>query len=283
MPQKKLRDNFVIELKKNYEAEEAQNIFYLVFENLTGINFRTDTKQNFNPDGCFLKMLDEILRRLKNDEPIQYILNESWFYDIPFYVNKNVLIPRPETEELVNWIVKENEHRQGISILDIGTGSGCIPIVIKRKIPQAAIYSCDISQHALDVAKKNASTYKTEIGFIEIDFLDKRNWSQLPMVDIIVSNPPYIPMKDKESIHNNVLLYEPGIALFVTDTNPIIFYEAIAEAGKKILLNKGVVYVEIYENLSNEIVLLFEKHNYHTTLKHDMQDKPRMLKCVKKI
>jgi release factor glutamine methyltransferase len=223
------------------------------------------------------------LERLLHHEPIQYIINESWFYDIPLYVNNDVLIPRPETEELVNWIIKDNEKNENISLLDIGTGSGCIPVILKRKLPHAAIHACDVSPAALEVAKKNAEKYQLSIHFFQTNFLDETQWSQLPETNIIVSNPPYVPHKDKNQMRANVLQYEPHIALFVQDESALIFYHAIALYGKKKLNRGGIIYVEIHESLGQEVVALFQQNGFIAELKKDMQGKDRIVKAVKKI
>ncbi|MFT4092764.1 MAG: peptide chain release factor N(5)-glutamine methyltransferase [Niabella sp.] len=276
-----LQKTFTDQLQGIYDAEEIQNIWRLAIENITGIDIKNHHTRQFTPDGCFVKMITEIQERLKKYEPIQYILNEAWFYDIPFYVNKQVLIPRPETEELVDWIIKENADRKNLSVLDVGTGSGCIPIILKRKMSSAKIYSCDISSAAIEVAQKNAQKYKAEIGFIALDFLDEKSWGSLPQVNIIVSNPPYIPENDKAQMHQNVLHYEPYNALFVDNKQPLIFYEAIANAGKQLLTAQGTIYVEIHEALGPATETLFKDSGYHTTLKKDLQGKDRFIKCIK--
>lgn len=282
MSLQKLKADFVNNLKDIYAENEAGNLFNLVIENLTGIELRNNRSATFTPDGCFMKMWNDIEKRLRKSEPIQYILNEAWFYDIPFYVNKSVLIPRPETEELVNWVIKDHKEAKELSILDVGTGSGCIPIILKRKIPAARITSCDISNAALEVAQKNARKHKTEINFIQSDFLKAENWPFFSKSDIIISNPPYIPQKERGLMHENVVGHEPHLALFVEDNNPLIFYAAIAEAGKILLKDAGMIYVEIFEELGNETALLFENQGYNTILKKDMQGKERFIKALRK-
>lgn len=277
----KLQTDFVSELKNIYEAGEAQNIFNLTIENLTGINLITQHQPLFTPDGCFLQMLNDIKKRLLQHEPIQYILNEAWFYDKPFYVNKNVLIPRPETEELVDWIIKAHGNAKTLSVLDIGTGSGCIPIILKQKLPFAELTTCDISEGALQVARKNAHKHQTEMRFLSRDFLDASNWAFLPQVDLIVSNPPYIPNQDKSSMQAHVLEQEPPQALFVPDDRPLVFYEAIAESAVQLLKPGGHIYVEIHERLGAATRQLFEDYGYTTTIKKDMQGKDRMIQCTK--
>ncbi|WP_346239096.1 peptide chain release factor N(5)-glutamine methyltransferase [Niabella insulamsoli] len=276
----KIREAFVKNLTPVYQPEEAEQIFILIVENLTGINLRINKSATFTPDGCFIKMFADIEKRLLQHEPIQYILNEAWFYDIPFYVDKNVLIPRPETEELVHWIVKDYTDRTPTRILDIGSGSGCIPIILKRKFPEAAVFSCDLSAQALKVAEKNARKHQTAISWIELDFLKPDNWNQLPKCDILVSNPPYIPEEDLTDMQRNVSDHEPHLALFVANSNPLIFYEAIAKASKSLLVPRGAVYVEIHEKFGASAVQLFEEHQLKPILKQDMQGKDRMIKCT---
>jgi len=278
--QNDLLEAFKSAIGKIYPKEEAANITSLVFENITG---RTPISSGDYAAALTeeqSKRLEEIQQRLLNNEPVQYILQEAWFYDIPLYVDSNVLIPRPETEELVDWIIKENQQRQDLSILDLGTGSGCIPVVLKRKLPQAKVYACDISAEALAVAGRNASRNQAEIVFFLLDILDRSEWNKIPQVDILVSNPPYVPENNKESLRPNVLDFEPGIALFVADQNPLLFYEMIAELGQRALKPGGRVYVEIHEELGPDVTKLFQSKGYTTTLKQDMQGKDRMVKAI---
>ncbi|GAB3429601.1 peptide chain release factor N(5)-glutamine methyltransferase [Niabella aquatica] len=274
-----LQQSFIASLQNIYAPQEAENIFYLVIENLTGIDLRNNKIATFTPDGCFIEMLSEIQERLQKQEPVQYILNEAWFYDIPFYVDRSVLIPRPETEELVDWTIRDHKENDAITILDIGTGSGCIPVVLKRKLASALVWSCDISKKALEVAAKNARQHQTDIHFLHLDFLDRSSWAQLPKADVLISNPPYIPHSDQVTMHKNVLAYEPHEALFVKDDHALVFYEALAAAGRSVLKPTGKIYVEVYEGLGKETALLFEQSGYFTILKKDMQGKDRMIKA----
>jgi len=214
-------------------------------------------------------------------EPIQYVINECWFYDIPFYVDNNVLIPRPETEEIVDWVIKENKLKENLAILDVGTGSGCIPIILKRKIPAATVNSCDVSNGALAVARKNAAVHETGIHFFHIDFLNEKNRDLLPEVDVIISNPPYIPECDKNEIRKNVLDHEPHLALFVKNEDPLIFYQAIAKFGLQRLKQKGSIYVEIHESFAEMVIQTFEQMSYSTELRKDIQGKERMVKAFR--
>ncbi|MFI5133915.1 MAG: peptide chain release factor N(5)-glutamine methyltransferase, partial [Chitinophagales bacterium] len=225
--------------------------------------------------------LKRYTERLLQHEPVQYVLNEAWFCGMKFYVDKNVLIPRPETEELVEWAVNEvGSMKYDVRILDVGTGSGCIAIALKNKLPEAEVWGCDISDEALLVARKNADNLNALVDFVPLDFLDDNQWKQLPNVDILVSNPPYVPEKDKEQMQPNVLNYEPSSALFVPDNDPLIFYKAIAEFGKQKLNANGVIYVEIHESIGETVTQLFKSKGYSTELRKDMQGKDRMLRAV---
>ncbi|MBZ4191139.1 peptide chain release factor N(5)-glutamine methyltransferase [Niabella beijingensis] len=277
MSLKNTEKSFVQDLGELYPESEARQIWYMTVENLTGIDLRAGGRQPFNPDPCMLKMLQDIKKRLLKAEPIQYILNEAWFYDISFFVNRHVLIPRPETEELVALIIRDHQDRPEVRILDVGTGSGCIPVILKRKLPAATVTACDISADALAVAHRNAAKYRQEIDFIELDFLNTGNRSRLPQVDVLVSNPPYIPLADKAAMHKNVVEYEPSLALFVPDADPLLFYREIAEAAKTLLAPDGRIYLEVHERLAADTLQLFETNGYRSSIKTDMQGKQRFV------
>lgn len=223
--------------------------------------------------------LRQYTERLLEHEPVQYVLSEAWFCGFRFYVDKTVLIPRPETEELVEWIISNCKFPvDELKILDIGSGSGCIPISLKRRIRKAEVWGCDISEEALAVARKNADTLGTDVNFVLLDFLNEEQRNQLPSFDIIVSNPPYVPEKDKGEMQKNVLNYEPHTALFVPDNDPLVFYNAMAEFGKTHLNRSGSIYCEIHEDLGEPVTKLFHSHGYTSELKKDMQQKDRMIK-----
>jgi release factor glutamine methyltransferase len=282
-----------------YDDREAANIANWVMEHVTGMRKidRIMHKQSpLPPDG--VTRLQQYTQELLAHKPVQYVLHEAWFCGMPFYVDESVLIPRPETEELVEWIVEEAANRQSaignrqhqkspdilpptsyFSILDIGTGSGCIPISLKKKIPQSTIYACDVSAPALTVAAKNAVAQQTAINFIQADFLDAATWPSLPAVDIIVSNPPYIPHTDQHSMLPNVLAYEPHLALFVPDEDPLLFYAAIARFAQQHLLPGGSIFVEIHEDLGERTKTLFESKGFAAEVKKDFQGKDRMVKA----
>lgn len=268
------------QLETIYDEGESTSIAELVLDNLTGKgnSERASGKQTFLTSEQNIK-LESILNLLLKHEPVQYVLNESWFGGLKFYVDKNVLIPRPETEELVEWIITNCKFPvDELKILDIGTGSGCIPISLKRRLKKAEVWSCDVSAEALAVAKQNAATLGTEVNFILFDFLNVQQRDQLPSFDIIVSNPPYVPEKDKDTMKPNVLQYEPAPALFVPDNDPLVFYKAIAEFGKEHLNTGGSIYCEIHEATGEEVVRLFNSYGFTTELKKDMQQKDRMVK-----
>ena len=263
-----------------YDEREARNIADLVMEYVTEWK-RIDRIINKTVPLSSIKEkeLAEFTAQLLNHKPVQYVLHEAWFAGLKFYVDENVLIPRPETEELVDWICKENS---GGTMLDIGTGSGCIPVSLKNKLALANIHACDISSGALSVAQKNATENKTAIQFHQLDFLDPEQSNSLPVFDVIVSNPPYIPQKDKQEMHRNVLDHEPHIALFVADNDPLIFYKAISEFANDHLKKDGAIYIEIHEALGDEVVKLFVESGFASTiLRKDLQKRDRMVKAMR--
>jgi release factor glutamine methyltransferase len=270
------------ELKNIYAVSEAARITDWLIEYITKVprEERISIKQEqLKPEQT--KHLQQLLERLKQHEPIQYVLNECWFYGLKFYVDNSVLIPRPETEELVEWMISNLKFPiNNLNILDIGTGSGCIAISLKRKLRKAEVWACDVSEKALQVARKNAATLGADVRFLKLDFLDKKQLEQLPSFDIIVSNPPYVPEKDKDKMQPNVLKYEPATALFVSDKDALIFYKNIAEFGKTHLNKYGTVYTEIHEDTGKAVTGLFQINGYTTELKQDMQGKDRMVKAM---
>ncbi|HEU4575904.1 MAG TPA: peptide chain release factor N(5)-glutamine methyltransferase [Chitinophagaceae bacterium] len=270
------------QLMERYDTAEARNITDWVLEHVTGwsridriINKQLKLSASQEAD------LEKITGRLMQHEPVQYVLNEAWFCGMKFFVNHNVLIPRPETEELVHWILQDfPPGAQGLKILDIGTGSGCIPITLKTKLKAAELWSCDVSENALQVAKQNAANLQADIRFLLLDFLDQSGWYPLPVFDIIVSNPPYVPESDQQSMQPNVLNFEPHTALFVPDNDSLVFYKAIIDFAVTHLKAGGAVYAEIHENLGAGTSRLFEAAGFSVQLKKDMQGKDRMIKAV---
>src|SRR3990170_8027301 len=274
-------NHLISQLRAIYEESEAENISDWVLEHITGKK-RTDRVINkdklLSPEQA--SQLNQYLDRLMQHEPVQYVLNEAWFCGLKFYVDKNVLIPRPETEELVEWIISDCKFPiDTLSILDVGSGSGCISIALKKRLGKADVWSCDISREALKVANQNANTLGINVKLVELDFLNETKREELPSFDIIVSNPPYIPVKDKDTMRLNVLNHEPGTALFVPDNDALIFYKAIAEFGEKHLAGNGNIYMEINESLGEETVKMFQSNGYKTVIKKDMHEKERMIKA----
>ncbi len=276
-----------------YDDREAANIADWVMEHVTGQRKIDRIMHKHSPLALDkAARLQEFTRELLTHKPVQYVLHETWFAGMRFYVDENVLIPRPETEELVEWIVQwttgnwqsaignNSSMATSLRILDIGTGSGCIPVSLKKKLPQAEVYACDVSEGALTVAARNAAAQQTAVNFLQVDFLDKESWPVLPQVDIIVSNPPYIPQKDKQTMLQNVLAYEPHLALFVPDNDALVFYEAIAGFAQRTLPAYGCVFVEIHEDLGQQTKELFELKGFKAEVKKDFQGKDRMVKAV---
>lgn len=270
------------QLRTIYAEGEADSITDWVMEHITGSKKVERMMYKNSPiTKAEEEQLQKITGRLLLHEPVQYVLNEAWFCGLKFYVDNHVLIPRPETEELVEWIISNCKFPvDQLSILDIGSGSGCIPVSLKRRLRKAEVWSCDSSAAALEVARRNATSLGTEINFIQLDFLDEQARKQLPLFDIIVSNPPYIPENNREQMQANVLNYEPHTALFVPNNDALVFYSAIAEFGKTHLNHGGAIYAEIHEDFGPDSIKVFESRGYKTELKKDMQGKNRMIKAV---
>lgn len=280
---KQYRTEFIKELSPFYDAYEAESFFYLILEDkhkLRQIDLALNHELSFVQTDFVV--WDLILNQLKKEIPIQYLLGKTHFYGLEFEVNENVLIPRPETEELVEWIINENsktDKSRKIKILDIGTGSGCIAISLAKNIPNAEVYAIDVSKKAIETAKRNAIRNNVEVTFILQDILKtdelKCNF------DIIVSNPPYVRNLEKEEIKKNVLDYEPHLALFVEDNDALIFYRKIAELAKKNLSENGQLYFEINQYLGKEMTNLLEKLDFKKVeLRKDIYDNDRMTKGV---
>ncbi|MBV4359624.1 peptide chain release factor N(5)-glutamine methyltransferase [Pinibacter aurantiacus] len=269
-----------------YDAREAANIADWVMENITGWK-KIDRVVNKHVGLTATQMakLEQVSDDLLKHRPIQYTLGEAWFYGMKFYVNESVLIPRPETEELVEWVVNDfqNKQREEFSILDIGSGSGCIPVAIKKNLAWAKVKSCDISEAALHVARQNAATLNADVQFHQLDFLNTANWQQLGMFDVVVSNPPYIPNEEIVEMEKHVVEFEPHLALFVENENPLIFYKAIADFSAQYLKTKGAVYMETHMALANEVAALFTNELFETVVvRQDLQGKDRMVKAIRK-
>lgn len=273
---KDIQNTFHQELDAIYLKEEVDSFFYILIESYYNVSrIQLAMNPDYEVDDC--NVILNALDSLKREKPLQYILGETEFYGLPFKVNEHVLIPRPETEELVEWIIKHNDKQR--NILDIGTGSGCIAISLAKHIKKAKVYALDVSSEALKIAKINAQLNNVNIEFIEASILEQ------PIInakfDIIVSNPPYVREKEKELIKSNVLDNEPHLALFVKDENPLLFYEAISQFAVNNLSKKGVLFFEINEYLGNDMIALLNHNNFsNIQLKQDIFKKDRMIKGV---
>ncbi len=268
-------------IRELYGDDESAAIADVLVGHLTGLGrMELATRRHEDMNDAASALLQPAIRRLSNHEPVQYITGEAWFSGMPFYVDKNVLIPRPETDELVAWIV-ENEKPASGKVLDIGTGSGCIAISLKKQMPGREVWGCDKSIEALEVARLNADRLSAAVDFQQADILDTAAWEQLPVFDLIVSNPPYIPVSEESSIARHVKEYEPGIALFVNDDEPLIFYERIIEFADSHLSQRGKIYFEIHELRMGSIRDLAAARQWQVTSKKDMQGKDRML-CLQR-
>lgn len=264
-----------------FEEDEIESFFNILIQEYLNIKpYEVAIKPDYAIEIDSEKLLLKVLSDLKKEKPIQYILGKTYFYELEFKLNKNVLIPRPETEELVDWIVKEFRIQNSeFRILDIGTGSGCIAVSLAKNLPNAKVVAIDVSKEALKVAKENAVCNHVDVEFLEIDIL---NLDKLPYeFDVIVSNPPYVRDIEKEQMKNNVIEYEPHLALFVKNDNPLLFYEKITELASEGLIDGGEVYFEINQYLSNEMRELLNEEFFEIELKKDIYGNDRMLKCKK--
>lgn len=269
---------FLEELKLVYEPQEASAITYMVFEALAGISKQTIiTQPNRQFEPIIKERLETALQRLKKLEPVQYVIGYAWFCDLRFKVSPAVLVPRPETEELVNEVLQYVEKLPSATLLDIGTGSGCIPISIKTKMPALEVTAVDVSEDALAIAKENAASLAADIQFIQSNFLQEENWNELGTYDVIVSNPPYIPETEEQKMHTNVTAYEPHLALFVPDSKPFIFYEKIAAFGLQHLSASGCIFMETHEDFAKEVQAIFTALGYEARIKKDFFEKERMV------
>jgi release factor glutamine methyltransferase len=273
---------FKEQLKDIYDESEVNAMIRYCFEEFSGIrNVNANERGDDTVSESELLKYNFAVKDLKKEKPLQYILGKADFYGLKFIVNENVLIPRPETEELVHLIIKDVKSyglTSQISILDIGTGSGCIPVTLKKYIPKADIFAIDISEKALETAHLNATVNSVEVNFIPFNILSE---SELPVpdLDIIVSNPPYIKLSEKETMKKNVLVYEPHVALFVNDEDSLLFYRAIANHAVKKLKPGGKIYFEINEKLGFETKELMEQKGFkNVELIKDINNKNRILR-----
>ena len=283
-----LKNVFRSELTGIYLKNEIDSFFFALSDaylHLKRVDIALDPDLSISPSKE--KKFNSALAKLKKEEPIQYILGETEFYGLPFKVDENVLIPRPETEELVEWIIQEVKSQKfkgksnsadSLNILDIGTGSGCIAIILAKNLDNAKVWALDISKKAIEIAKKNALLNKVDVHFINENILNTKKLHV--KFDIIVSNPPYVRELEKKEINNNVLQYEPHVALFVKDKDPLLFYEKIADFAKINLINNGVLFFEINQYLGKETINLLQHKGFQNVeLKKDLFGNDRMIKA----
>lgn len=268
------------ELKPNYSTHEADAVLAILIKHFLQIekhSWQSRPEQTINQSDLLL--VYDAIKELISGKPVQYITGKTEFYKLSFDVNSSVLIPRPETEELVDMILKEVKTQPHFSLLEIGTGSGCIAVSIKKNAEQGEIFATDISEEALSLAQKNAVQNKCQINFIKNNILDKEITSLPDNLDIIVSNPPYVRPSEQINMEKRVKDFEPHLALFAEENDPLIFYRIIAQKGKKILKSDGRIYFEINSALGSETKQCIESEGYVVELFKDLQGRDRMLKC----
>lgn len=283
MKLKNLKNQFVETLKDLFEPEEIDVFFYRCLEQLEQ---KTKIDLVLNPDletdDVKLVFWKRYLNELKQERPLQYVLREAFFYDLTFYVEEGVLIPRPETEELVEWILQTVPKDKEIRILDIGTGSGCIAITLAKKLPLARVFAMDVSDKALVIAAKNAVLNGVEITWMFENVLELEALAE--SYDVIVSNPPYVRELEKVEIHNNVKQYEPELALFVSDEDPLVFYRKIAQLASLALVDQGYLFFEINQYLGKDTVALVDLLGFvNIQLKQDFRSNDRMIRAQKRM
>ena len=277
---KDLKQQFISVINEEYEGQECIALFELAASHILKLSkSQLLIKHDLEVNDSDLKALFQIASEIQSGRPIQYILGEAEFYGLKFYVNPDVLIPRPETEELVYIIIEKikGSSSRYTTLLDIGTGSGCIPVAIKKNLPNVNVSALDVSVPALEVAKGNAKLNSVAVNFISANIL---TYDTEQVYDIIVSNPPYIKEDEKASMHLNVLSHEPHLALFVTNEDPLVFYKAIADFSQKQLSKDGFLFFEINEFLGNEMVEMLSSKGFRDVkIIKDMQGKDRMISC----
>jgi release factor glutamine methyltransferase len=279
MTAKELFDRVIGELEPIYGREEAQAMSFRLLEHIGILKTEVLAHRPMRPDTA---VLQEWIARLRQHEPLQYILGEADFYGRPFQVNRSVLIPRPETEELVAWIVKDWQQAAGklsTHILDIGTGSGCIAVSLAKELPDSQVWALDISEEALKVAASNAHLHHAQVHFLQQDVLKDFHLPQT--LDVMVSNPPYVREEEKAEMELQVLRYEPHAALFVPDQQPLMFYQRIARLVRQLLAPEGLCYLEVNARLAHETAQLFDAEGFREiVIKKDLSGKQRMLRVA---
>jgi release factor glutamine methyltransferase len=277
---KEIVARFKSELGDQYPADEIRNICYLVAEqllNYSKIDFHLNGEAPISAN--IAEKFMDALGRLKNWEPVQYVTGQTTFMDLDLRVNNSVLIPRPETEELADWIIRD--ERPGVHILDMGTGSGCIAIALAVHVPEAVVSACDVSEAALALARSNSAAHGNRVNFFSYDLLQQQE--PLPgKFDVMVSNPPYVRQQEAVLMRPNVRDHEPGLALFVPDADPLLFYRQIALLARRFLHDGGRLYLEINEHFPHEVCRVLENAGlFGTTVRRDLSGRARMVKAFK--
>ena len=278
MQLRELYNQFLHELKPLYGYDEASAISTIIFEHFAR-KTKADiiTEPHYIIENQKLSALEDALLQLKRNVPVQYVTGHSWFAGLDFKVTPAVLIPRPETEELVNEAIGYIKANNKKTLLDIGTGSGCIPISIKNQLPVVEVSAIDISSEALLIAKENATTNNVSINWMKVNFLEEKEWNSLQTYDVITSNPPYIPENEKALLDKNVTAHEPHLALFVPDDKALIFYKKIASFGRQHLADGGCIFMETHESFAADVVKHFSENGYQAQVKKDFFEKERMV------
>ena len=279
-PQTLLND-VIFKLQKNFSRAESESIAYILMEEVLNLNRTTLLINEFlQVSDQALSHLDQSVDRICFNEPVQHVTGNAYFYGRTFKVDETVLIPRPETEELIQLILAEHNRKAALKILDVGTGSGCIATSLSLELTEAVVYAIDISSEAIATARKNAQMHRADIHFIVMDIL--KETPAICDLDILVSNPPYIMEKEKPMMMSNVLDFEPHKALFVSNDDPLLFYDIILKHGQLLLKPGGMVYFEINENLGSEMCSLCEHQGYaNVRLIKDIHQKDRIVSCTK--
>ncbi|MDG1516816.1 MAG: peptide chain release factor N(5)-glutamine methyltransferase [Flavobacteriales bacterium] len=271
---------YFFETLSKFEESDVKSYFEYLCDAWLGLS-KIDIRLNPDVEITESELLSFFygIKDLLNYRPVQYVAGKSWFYGLEIGVREGVLIPRPETEELVDWIVKENLTAQ--NVFEIGTGSGCIPLAIKSNLKKATVFAGDISEEALLIAESNAKVLNLKVNFQRFDALNWQEFKFEQKFDVIVSNPPYIPNSDKTLMHKNVLDFEPGLALFVANESPLLFYEKIADFALENLSESGALYFEIHERFGSETIKMLKVKGFlNVFLRQDLQGKDRMLKAT---
>lgn len=276
------------QLKNVVDANELQQFVWLIFDHLRGFS-RLDLMMKAEEELSEKEVdfIHKAVERLQGHEPLQYVLGQTHFMDLTFKVDKNVLIPRPETEELVTWILEEHPNglfnkvaAEQLHILDVGTGSGCIPVTLKKLRPLASVEAWDISEGALEMAKSNALLNDVEVDFLLRDVLNYQQYSLSPK-HVLISNPPYVTQSEQAKMAPNVLGYEPHLALFVADDAPLLFYRAIASLGVDCLVPGGYLYFEINEAYGQEVCKMLKELGFQSILlRKDLSGRDRMVRAI---